>query len=73
MLLQSNFAELIACFYMPPAAENFIKGLFLNQQLQIADRKSKTTFQITVGRKPVFYSHFKSSESFSAYFTPGSW
>jgi CRISPR-associated endoribonuclease Cas6 len=47
MLLQSDFAELIACFYMPQAAENFIKGLFLNQQLQIADRKSKTTFQIT--------------------------
>lgn len=47
MLLQSDIAELLVCFYMPKAAENFIKGLFLNQYLQIADHKSKTTFNIT--------------------------
>lgn len=46
MQLQNNHAELIVCFYVPEAAENFIKGLFLDQQLQIADHKSKTTFQI---------------------------
>jgi len=46
MQLQSAQAELIVCFYVPQAAENFIKGLFLNQQLQIADHKSKTTFHI---------------------------
>ena len=47
MQLQTGQAELLVCFYMPKAAENFIKGLFLNQQLQIADHKSKTTFDIT--------------------------
>jgi len=46
MQLQTDSAELIVCFYIPEAAENFIKGLFLNQQLQIADFKSKTTFHI---------------------------
>lgn len=46
MQLQTDEAQLIVCFYVPEAAENFIKGLFLNQQLQIADYKSKTTFQI---------------------------
>jgi CRISPR-associated endoribonuclease Cas6 len=46
MLLQCDVAELTACFYVPEAAENFIKGLFLNQHLQIADHKSKTTFNI---------------------------
>jgi CRISPR-associated endoribonuclease Cas6 len=47
MQLQNGYAELLVCFYVPQAAENFIKGLFQNQQLQIADNKSKTTFQIT--------------------------
>ncbi|HEX8356165.1 MAG TPA: CRISPR-associated endoribonuclease Cas6 [Segetibacter sp.] len=46
MVLQSDFAELIVCFYISQAAENFIKGLFINQQIQIADHTSKTTFQI---------------------------
>lgn len=46
MQLQTGEAELIVCFYIPQAAETFIKGLFLNQYLQIADAKSKTTFQV---------------------------
>ncbi len=57
MQLQTDEAELIVCFYMPQAAENFIKGLFLDQQLQIADHKSKTTFLITqVESLPVIYN-----------------
>lgn len=47
MQLLTGEAELIVCFYMPQAAENFIKGLFINQQLEIADFKSKATFLIT--------------------------
>ena len=47
MQLQNDQAELLVCFYIPEAAENFIKGLFLNQQLEIADYKSKTIFEIT--------------------------
>src|SRR4051794_13075965 len=42
MQLQNDHAELLVCFYIPQAAENFIKGLFLNQRLEIADHKSKT-------------------------------
>lgn len=47
MQLQTGEAELIVCFFIPQAAENFIKGLFINQQLRIADHKSKTTFVIS--------------------------
>lgn len=46
MLLQSAEAELITSFYMPAAAEPFIKGLFKDQQLVIADKKSKASFAI---------------------------
>ena len=46
MQLQLDQAELLVCFYIHEAADNFIKALFLNQ-LQVADHKSKITFQIT--------------------------
>lgn len=46
MQLETDEAELIICFYMPQAAENFIKGLFINQQLEIADSQSKAVFNI---------------------------
>lgn len=46
MQLQTGEAELTVCFYVPQAAENFIKGLFINQQLEIVDKKSRTTFYI---------------------------
>ena len=46
MELQTGEAELIICFYLPQAADNFIKGLFINQQLEIADSRSKTIFTV---------------------------
>lgn len=46
MLLTTDHAEIIVCFYMPQAAQNFIKGLFMNQQLEIADAKSKVVFTV---------------------------
>lgn len=46
MQLTTGEAELTICFYVPLAAENFIKGLFINQQLEVADKLSKTIFQI---------------------------
>ncbi|MBA2746777.1 MAG: CRISPR-associated endoribonuclease Cas6, partial [Flavisolibacter sp.] len=46
MQLRTGEAELTICFYLPQAAETFIKGLFMNQHLEIADRASKTVFQI---------------------------
>jgi CRISPR-associated endoribonuclease Cas6 len=46
MQLISGEAEVTICFYLPAAAENFIKGLFMHQQIEIADHASKTVFQI---------------------------
>jgi CRISPR-associated endoribonuclease Cas6 len=47
MQLLNGEAELIICFYLPLAAENFIRGLFMHQHLEIADRRSKTVFHVT--------------------------
>ncbi|MFT3949928.1 MAG: CRISPR-associated endoribonuclease Cas6 [Agriterribacter sp.] len=44
--LTTQHAELEVCFHLPQAAENFIKGLFMQQQLDIADKKSKARFEI---------------------------
>lgn len=40
-------AELIISFHLPQAAETFIKGLFMNQQIEIADKRSKASFVIS--------------------------
>ena len=39
-------AEVIVSFHLPRAGEIFIKGLFLNQDIEIADGKSRTRFRI---------------------------
>lgn len=44
LILLSNTIELTVCFHLPVAAETFIKGLFMSQQIDIADKKSKTSF-----------------------------
>lgn len=46
LILLSNKIETVVCFHLPMAAEAFIKGLFLSQQIDIADRKSKTSFTV---------------------------
>ena len=46
LVLLSNKIELIVCFHLPKAAETFIKGLFLSQQIDIADKKSKASFTV---------------------------
>jgi CRISPR-associated endoribonuclease Cas6 len=55
MVLQTNSATLTICFHIPDAAENFIRGLFMDQQLDIADNRSKASFvvqQVTAERLP---------------------
>ncbi len=47
MRLTTRQALLTICFYMPQAAEHFIKGLFVHQQLEIADAGGKVVFSIT--------------------------
>jgi len=46
LLLKRDNAKLLVCFHLPQAAENFVKGLFMNQQLEIADKTSKATFVV---------------------------
>ncbi len=36
--------ELIVSFHLPEAAQHFIKGLFIDRKIAIADKKSKTVF-----------------------------
>lgn len=47
MRLKAQDATLTVCFYLPQAAETFVKGLFLHRILEIADFKSKVRFEIT--------------------------
>jgi CRISPR-associated endoribonuclease Cas6 len=44
LVMRTDTAALTICFHVPDAAENFIKGLFMNQQLDIADSRDKATF-----------------------------
>jgi len=44
LYLSDSNIQLTVCFHISDAAENFIKGLFMNQQLEIADKKSKASF-----------------------------
>src|SRR6185312_545481 len=46
LVLLSNKIEVIVCFHLPKADERFIKGLFMSQQIDVADKKSKTTFTV---------------------------
>lgn len=46
MVMQSDRAQLTICFHIPQAAETFIRGLFLQQQIDIADNRSKVTFVV---------------------------
>lgn len=39
-------AEVIVSFHLPQAAETFIKGLFQDQEIEIADWKSRAKFSI---------------------------
>jgi len=46
MHLLTRRAEVQISFHLPEAAENFIKGLFQSQHIEIADRKRKASFTI---------------------------
>lgn len=46
LYLLGSTVQLTVCFHISDAAENFIKGLFMNQQLDIADEKSKGSFTV---------------------------
>lgn len=45
MHIRSN-PQLTVSFHLPEAAQNFVKGLFINREIDIADKKSKATFLV---------------------------
>lgn len=46
MQLKIPEAEFVISFHLPRAAETFIMGLFMNQEIEIADKKSRARFRI---------------------------
>jgi CRISPR-associated endoribonuclease Cas6 len=65
MQLLTGKALVTICFHMPEAAEHFIVGLFMNQQLEIADKKSRVCFLVdrveSIPSLPSTLSAFSSS------------
>ncbi len=56
LVMTTGTASFTVCFHVPDAAENFIRGLFMDQQLQIADSRDKATFlvqQVIAEKTPV--------------------
>lgn len=56
LIMRTNKASLTICFHVPDAAENFIRGLFMDQQLDIADSRDKASFlvqQVSAEQLPV--------------------
>lgn len=47
MMMKTHKAEFMVSFYIPEAATNFVKGLFLHQQINIIDKKSNADFTIS--------------------------
>lgn len=57
MLMTTNNASFTICFQIPDAAENFIKGIFINQKIDIADSPDNASFivnQVTAAQNPIF-------------------
>lgn len=46
LVMTTTTAAFTICFHVPDAAENFIKGLFADQQIEIADAKDKAIFKV---------------------------
>lgn len=46
MLLLGDSGSFKVCFHIPAAAEHFVKGLFVNEELMVGDRSSQVTFII---------------------------
>lgn len=46
MYMKRPIADFQICFYLPDVAEHFLKGLFMQQQIDIADPVSRASFTI---------------------------
>ena len=71
MKLLNNTVSFETSFHLPEASQNFIKGLFLSQQIDIADKKSKATFTVaSVESLPNPLQSFKENEIISVQLQP---
>ena len=69
--LKKDEITLSVCFQIPEAMESFIKGLFGSEKIDIADRKSKASFQvISVESLPNPISLHKENEIIPILLTP---
>ena len=56
-------AEVVVSFHLPQAAAHFVKGLFLSQDMDIADKKSKASFHVaSVKALPNAFQAYKAEE-----------
>lgn len=46
LCLKKGELSLHVCFHIPEAMENFVKGLFASENIDIADKKSKASFRV---------------------------
>ena len=64
--LLSNEVEFMVSFHIPEAMENFVKGLFQSETIDIADKKSKVRFKVkSVESVPNSLQTFKDREIIS--------
>lgn len=71
MVLLDGEMHVQVAFHVPEAMENFVKGLFQNGQIVIADKKSKTSFTVkSVERLPNPLMEYKNREIVSVQLKP---
>lgn len=71
MYLLDNELLFQAAFHLPPAAENFIKGLFLSETIDIADKISRGCFTVkSVESLPDPLHQYKENEIISVQLKP---
>lgn len=46
LVMKTKTASLTICFHVPDAAAHFIRGLFMNQLLEVADSRDKASFTV---------------------------
>lgn len=71
LLLTGREAKLVICFHLPEAMETFVKGLFVHQQLEIADIRSRVQFTVSqVEMQPVLNGIHSSDETVAVQIQP---
>lgn len=71
LYLKKDKITLIVCFHVPEAMESFIKGLFASEKIDIADKKSKVSFQVvSVESLPNPMASYKENEIVPIQITP---